>query len=349
MIKLLYIILLFCLLIICLFIIILINKNNNKSIYNKLSYYDNFSEINKNIYKLSELIKDINIIEIKINIKEKDFFICNPSIVQYNNNYVINLRKTNFCEKTLKNNNKIITDNHLIKINKLSDLSNVMDDIKITLNDNIVNILPCMYYGFEDMRLIVHNNILYGIATSYMTDSTNKGEMVLCRINNNYEIDKVLRLKGYNDHLLQKNWAPFIFKGDICLLYSNNPTIILKPDMTTGNCSIIKSINQTCKCSSFRGGSQLLNYNNGYLYIIHERIIKQTIPYYYHRFIYMDENFLIKKFSPLFFIINEPIEFVSGMSFDFYNKNLLVTFGYNDIKAYIFKVSIESVEKILDN
>ena len=49
------------------------------------------------VLSLSTLLDiDIEIIKIKINNIEKDHYICNPSIVFYDNSFLINLRKVNY-------------------------------------------------------------------------------------------------------------------------------------------------------------------------------------------------------------------------------------------------------------
>ena len=200
-----------------------------------------------------------------------------------------------------------------------------------------------------------------------MTNEKGINEMILCKFNKKFEIDKILRLKGYNDHLKQKNWMPLIYNNKICFMYSIFPTIILEPNMDTGICSVIKQVDQVLcpidETSSspeeslnilkgLRGNTPILNYDKGYLFIAHIVVKTDYCKYhhpgtYFHRFIYMDNNFIIKKVSPLFYLINKTIEFISGMIYDTDNKNILITFGYEDRKAFIFKISIENINKLL--
>ena len=309
------------------------------------------------VQKLSDLVKgNVEIKELQLNITGNNNHICNPSIITVDNGYILNIREVNYTFDIPNNryiyDGVVITTNHLVKLNSFNNINEIKDnDNTITLKDNIIHTYQSEVMGFEDMRLVYFNGFIYGL-TSRMTQTSCLNEMVLCRINSNNEIDTVLRLKGYADDQCQKNWLPFVHNNKLLLLYSSDPVVILEPDMSTGICSYIKNTDQVVNQFNgtlFRGGSQLLKYKDGFLYIIHEVIFKSNRRYYFNRFVYLDNHFNIKELSPLFYFMDKTIEFVSGMAYDLNNQNVLITFGYEDKnKACIGRISIIDIESILN-
>lgn len=334
--------------------------HKNTSMLNLLLYY----------HSLSDLTKSTVIKKLDINRTKDNYNICNPSILFRNNgDLLLNVREVNYKFIIDKNyyeyDTNIRTHNHLAVIKNFNNINYFQPDKKLKtteiklLNDNIIETDNNHHIvGFEDMRLIEFNDVVYGLCTTRFTTKKDSNEMVLCRLNNEFKIDKVIRLHGYEDDKCQKNWAPFIHNNKLLILYSNDPTVVLEPNLETGLCTVVSKLDNYSKYSfqDYRGGSQLVRIKNkdfdGYLYLIHQVAFKQlsdkvTRRYYYHRFVFMNTSFKITKMSPLFYFVDKSIEFVAGMTLDKKNNNLLITLGYEDKDAYLVSVSLNEALSLL--
>jgi len=333
------------------------NDTKNMAEQNRFFYAQSLSSQISNI-------ANIHIQEIVVNKTQPHHNICNPSIIALENgDYCLNVREVSYSFDIKANyyhfKDTIDTHNHLLYI-KQEDIDNIRTEhhtINPAIVDNIISedttglieIYPNQVTGFEDVRLIEFKNAIWCVCTCRLTNPAGDNEIVLFKLNSEYKMEKILRLKGYEDNRCQKNWTPFVENNELYILYSSEPTIILKPDLETGQCEIIKKIETTYDYSRYRGSSQLLPYNNGYLYIIHEVTFRDNRRYYLHRFVFMDSNHKIQQVSPIFYLVNKTIEFVSGMSYDHLKQNVYITLGYEDKKAYLVKLAITEIEYLLEN
>lgn len=223
--------------------------------------------------------------------------------------------------------------------------NNQQKTIKHPKNDETVY-YPFPVNGFEDVRIIKHKNQLYGFATTRQLNPEGRCVIVLLPLDSTYRIKKVIPLRGYEDTRHQKNWLPFIHNNKIHILYSCDPTVVLIPDLKTGDCKSIVHENHY-NMVGFRGGSPGIVFNLGHLFMIHEVIMSGTKKIYTHRFIYMDSNLNITHFSRPFIFKDKTTEFVSGLEMDVTNKYIIICLGYQDKEAYIVKMRKDDVDDSL--
>ena len=101
-----------------------------------------------------------------------------------------------------------------------------------------------------------------------------------------------------------------------------------------------------------RGGSQVIPWKDGYVAITHEvdlfnSEVGRKDAVYYHRIIYWDKKFNIKKWSNRFSIMGGHVEFCVGLAE--HKGNMLMTFGFQDNAAYLLKFSDSVLEEYLIN
>ncbi len=344
------------------------SNNNNldlrKNLINNYRYY---------IRPLSYYINYNNCFSFDIDINNKsnpNNFSINPSIVYFNNKYIISSREINYnyhldYDYSDWSGPNIYSNNFIFIVNNLDDLKNKNYILHKKINFNLspnFKFYDNFFMGFEDLRLFIYDNKLFGICTAKFTNDKNLNEMCLCYFDDNYDVYNICILNNYNNHINQKNWCPFVNNQNnkLQFLYSNNPTTqILTFDTSNNNCILDYNIQNNINTSFFRGNSKLIWLNNekenitGYLYMIHEVAnIQLNHPnkfrrYYYHRFVLLDTNFNIIKLSPLFFLLDNTIEFVCGLEYDENNNNIIITFGYEDKKSYLINFNFSDLKKIL--
>lgn len=352
------------------------NNKNNNFINNNIEYgllHSNNENIRKNLINnylyyikpLSDYCKYNKYITFDINIENKqnnNNYLINPSIVFFNNKYIISAREINYHYHLDQDYSdwsgpNIYSNNHIIIVDSLDELKNnnyYNKKINFNLNSNHIKTYDNFFMGFEDIRLFVYNNKLFGICTAKFTNSINLNEMSLCYFDDNYDVYKIYILNNYNNHINQKNWCPIINNNNLQFLYSNTPTTqILQYDFNNNICNLVNNNINNINTSFFRGNTKLIWINdlNGYLYIIHE---VSSIPlnssnkfkrYYYHRFVLLDSNFNITKISPLFYLINTTIEFICGL--ELVNDKITISFGFEDKTSNIIELNYLDIKNIL--
>src|SRR5690606_1423413 len=86
---------------------------------------------------------------------------------------------------------------------------------------------------------------------------------VLLKIND----DNYQDLKTKN---VEKNWCPFVYKGELLLIYSFGPLIILKPNLETGICKVVKIKQNQINLNFLRGSSSGIYYKDNFYFMTHE-------------------------------------------------------------------------------
>lgn len=282
----------------------------------------------------------------------------NPTIIYHNNQYIINTREVNYTFDI--ENNKYNAINTIDTYNKImicKDIDNIPTNTSMLIENIDENITTYfnVVTGYEDLRLFILNDTLYASCTCLKTNPLGIPEICLLKliwIDNKYNIEKVTRLKidikqmeekchkKFEDlhKRTEKNWTPFIHNNELYFIYTFQPMIILKPNIETGICTVYEYGINSIDMTTYRGGSQMIKVNDYYICIVHQVAFDGKRRYYYHRFVFMNDELRIKKVSPIFSFSNNPtIEYCAGMCFD--GKQLVITYGFEDKEPYIATVN----------
>lgn len=144
---------------------------------------------------------------------------------------------------------------------------------------------------------------------------------------------RVLDWEGLQDH--EKNWMPL---GDgwlyACGHNGHTVTIDADPEMP-GVYEVRQRGPAPPMAAGFRGGGQVVPFLRGWLAIVHEVAhLGDGRRAYEHRFVWFDETFTIRRWSPLFFFMEkQSIEFAAGLAI--FNGNVVVSFGVRDSEAWL--------------
>lgn len=292
----------------------------------------------------------------------------NPSILEYKNRIIVNLRHVNYTfyhseSKLFQHQYGPLTyvhpenDMHLRTYNYYCELDGDFHISRFNLVDTALfdNYEPLWdFVGLEDARLVSWEDKLYMTGVRRDTTINGQGRMELSEISvTSEEVKEVSRLrisppKNPNSYC-EKNWMPFLDKPYHYIKWSN-PTEVVKASPTDGTSQTIFDGEYVPAPTDFRGGSQILTYEGGYLAIIHEVDLfnseagrKDAV--YRHRFAFWDSNFQLSKFSEPFSIMGGHVEFATGMLF--YKGSFLITFGFQDNAAFLLKIRPDIISKLL--
>lgn len=190
-------------------------------------------------------------------------------------------------------------------------------------------------HGFEDCRLIRVADGTYFASASvrglssdviYSDGEYGSAEMGILRFDGEWRINDVEIVRDYERHLLQKNWMP-VSGQPYSWLYLCDPTVAIT-QTPGGTLEIARHESPAC-FSDLRGGSQLVEYENGWLCLTHEVAVKADQRVYLHRFIRLDRHFRIVSFSdPFYFERVHGVEFCAGLAWD--GERLVASYGANN-------------------
>lgn len=200
--------------------------------------------------------------------------------------------------------------------------------------------------GFEDIRLISQNGMLSASATVRELNSGGLCEIVFARID--AESPDTRRLAAWRTiskverGLHEKNWTPVMDGNTTRFIYTYDPAIIVD-----GEGDEIATGTPELAADHFRGGSQAIPFDSGYLSVVHEVIKSKGARIYLHRFVQTDRNGVLVSCSRPFCFIEKGIEFAAGLARAPQGNRLLVSFGFEDRQAWLAEVHEDDVRRAL--
>lgn len=292
----------------------------------------------------------------------------NPSILWYKNKIIVNLRHVNYTfyhseAKLFQHQYGPLTyvhpenDIHLRTFNYYLELDQSFNITRYNLVDTSLfdTYEPLWeFIGLEDARLVCWNDKLYMTGVRRDTTTNGQGRMELSEIeineNSVREISRV-RIEAPRDKnsYCEKNWMPFLDKPYHYIKWSN-PTEVVKVDIADGSSTTVFDGQYLPTTTDFRGGSQIVSYQDKYIAIIHEvdlfnSEVGRKDAVYRHRFALWDNNFQLIKYSEAFSIMDGHVEFATGMLIK--DNNFLITFGFQDNAAYVLQIPEKVVLDLL--
>jgi hypothetical protein len=152
------------------------------------------------------------------------------------------------------------------------------------------------------------------------------------------------------DH--EKNWMPIEggpLAGGWLYACSHNGHVVRVADDSTlrGAYSLLQHGPAPHIAKEFRGGGQLVAFDNGYLGVIHEvAILENGQRCYEHRFVWFDQALALKRLSAAFaFRETRAIEFAAGLAL--VGRMVAVSFGVRDAEAWIVGLAADDVRRML--
>lgn len=197
---------------------------------------------------------------------------------------------------------------------------------------------PMHIIGHEDCRIFRYNNKYYFTATNCELYRDFKPHIVLGRLDDNLNIDRIVPLSCQNMNDCQKNWLPFVHNNEVHLIYKLSPFIINKINTETGSFEeVIRREMPHWHFPHLRGSASPIDWCGGYLFLVHYVDDTGAKYVYVTRFIWMTYDFEIKYISGTFYFEHHGIEFVSGLAM--HGGEIHISYGVKDGSARVCRLS----------
>lgn len=279
----------------------------------------------------------------------------NPSIVRTESGYDVLCRTVNYDQENGKNHHScdpndptIRTRNFLLRYDR---------DFKLLSQQEIIERVgrvkaQTAVEGMEDCRLFCHNGSYWVTCCSWDATIPWTISQVLCKLKEGgdptlpIDVEKFIPLKGCRA-FCEKNWLPFVRDGNLYAIYLSDPFILYKIDCENGACEVVKDYKPPCDFYRFRGSSGPIEFDGGYLYLIHE-VTFTGDRFYTHRLLYLDRDLTITKISKPFVFKHKGVEYCCGMTLDHDQGRCIFSIGLEDREAEICTVDLVTVRSMLE-
>lgn len=143
----------------------------------------------------------------------------------------------------------------------------------------------------------------------------------------------------------EKNWVPVAEGDNLRFIYFCDPTVIIQGPRLD---SVRMDKEPLGDFSEFRGSSQALAFDGGWLWLVHECVPNPKTKWrgYLQRFVWADAEMKIRRVSFPFFFRSKEVEVAGGLTWKD-DRTLAISFHSNDNAAFIATVSAAEVFKML--
>jgi tetratricopeptide (TPR) repeat protein len=209
---------------------------------------------------------------------------------------------------------------------------------------------PCFptILGFEDARLFAWRGNLWCSSTVRELSPRGWCQQVLARIDQ--AKDGPMRLADWavmsprEPIRHEKNWMPLVANDWLRFVYSCDPTrLVDETGLTTS------SAPPPIAADAFRGGSQAVEFDGGWLVVIHE--VPWFADYgdrcYQHRLVSLDSGGQLRGASRPFYFKKVGVEFAAGLAWLVSGERLVVSYGIDDRESWLATVDASDVRAAL--
>jgi hypothetical protein len=290
--------------------------------------------------------------------------VANPSILVDEGQVLVNLRNLNYFLYHAEQNKFEHKWGPLVYLHPEADqtlttynfISTLDEDLRATscakVDTSSLDMPPLWtFVGLEDARLVKWDGKLYLCGVRRDTTTNGEGRMELSEIviEQSGEVKEVSRVRvpvpSGQESYCEKNWMP-VLDHPYTFIKWCNPTEVVTYDPLNKTTTSVVSEYFIPNLPDWRGGSQVIPFDNGYLALVHETFLYQTEPqkkdaHYLHRFIFWDKNFNLSTYSKSFNFLDGKVEFCCGMAE--LDNNLLITFALQDNSSYVIKAPKEMI------
>lgn len=236
--------------------------------------------------------------------------------------------------------------------NVLVELDDALRERSTRLVDEPGPVVPppvpgALVVGYEDCRLVRVGDRWFALATVRDRDDDHRCRMALLHLDGPTVTRSVL-LDGPDPSRHEKNWMPVVLDGELHVVYSCGPTVVLRVDVECGRTTEVARHATHPLLGPWSGGSGLvaldgdLDGHEGFVAVVHDRVVPDGgSRIYRHRFVRFDEALRIAAATPWFSFEGVDVEFAAGLAP--YGDDLLVTYGVNDELAAVAMVPRSSL------
>jgi hypothetical protein len=246
----------------------------------------------------------------------------------------------------------VATHNFLLRLN--ADLRGVNTELQV---GSATEILPPLDMpqsacerapDFESIRPFVWRGELWCCATVRQLTPEGWCEQVLARIDcppagpARLTDWCVLRPEGPRRH--ETNWMPLAAGDDLRFIAGCDPVRVVNEQAR----AVLETV-PAIAADLFRGGTQAISFDRGWLALIHEVSEHDNRRSVWHRFVWFDADLTLRGVSRRFCLQQPGVEFASGLAWHPGGERLLIAFGIEDREAWLATVDAEEVRAILSD
>ena len=292
--------------------------------------------------------------------KENIWRAYNPTIYKEDDRYLVNLRHANYETNDAKNfkfrngSNIVLTRNVIVEFNaNFEVLSDRFVPVEFKIPDKHIVNTTTLIHGLEDCRWIGTNSLI-GTSRQFTPSELNK----MVRIDVDMKTKTLVRMKPMacpipaEESSCQKNWLPFIWKGEEAYVYHMNPFRIFS---IKGQLISSWASTKGVSFDGLRGSAPPIPWkssvmpNECLILVAHLSFYGPEGRRYYHRFLTLDGNLQPSRLSKIFVIseTDDAVQYVSGMCESMRSGKYIITYGVNDCNAFASEVNITTIEESL--
>jgi glycosyltransferase involved in cell wall biosynthesis len=262
----------------------------------------------------------------------------NPSVAQRGEEIVMIQRCVNFIlsedgQYSTPQGGPVNTRNFLVRLDANLD---ILSSSEIMHPEDFPPPAFDLVQGFEDSRLFAWRDALWCISTVRELTPEGRCEQVLARIDEDDPqfcrlVDwRVLRAEAPLQD--EKNWMPLVAGETLRFIRLCDPTHVVDEAART-----IAVTTPGVAADDFRGGSQAVAFEGGWLAIIHEVLAgaHEGQRIYHHRFVWFDAANALGAVSRPFYFHRKGVEFAAGLAWHPDGRRLLISYGVADCEAWL--------------
>lgn len=272
----------------------------------------------------------------------------NPSITRFDDRLVLNQRLVNYWIDDqgyyrLGPSGAVETRNMLLTLDEALEVTSAVE-IEPPSNRPTVRYKDVL--GFEDLRLFGWRGALWCASTVREMNDEGWCQQVLARIDTTAGDGRrladwrVLAPGGPIQH--EKNWMPMVAGETLRFVRLCDPTRIVDDGGATVSVSA-----PDFAAEGFRGGSQLVPFDGGWLAVTHEAAGSYGGKVYTHRLAWFDAKGALAAASRPFILRQRGIEFVAGLSWMGDGRRLVISFGVNDAESWLAVIEADDARAML--
>jgi hypothetical protein len=291
----------------------------------------------------------------------------NPSIFIDDDKILVNVRH---CQYTLYHSEMNLFEHAwgpLVYLNPENDVTLTTTNYFGELNEDLsfkyyhkvdtsaLDITPIWeFVGLEDARIVKWNNKVYLSGVRRDVKTNGEGRMELSEIEFSEKgVKEISRFRipapNGDGSYCEKNWMPIIDMPYHYLKWSN-PVEVVRAIPEDKACITAFLGNKIFFDRDQRGGGQVIPFEDGYLSLIHETNLYNSIQgrkdgTYRHRFIYWNKYWEPIHRSQEFSFLEAKIEFACGLAKR--GDEIFITFGYQDNAAYVLKTNVNVIKEFI--
>lgn len=197
---------------------------------------------------------------------------------------------------------------------------------------------PSQVRGLEDVRLFGKNKFT---CTSRCHNKKSVAKVCYGEYGTNGVIAILHPIVYQNEDVHEKNMLPFMVDHEPYILnFCNDYLLVMKIIIGEEQLELVHTV-KVPHCNKLRGSAGPVPYRNGWLFTIHEGNYEGSRKYY-HRLMWLSDDFTTVKHGKIFSFTNTPIEFNIGIYIDRNTDEIVLGYSVNDGSTHEVRITSDN-------